>query len=383
MKKLARNTLAGAAIAAVAFTMAPAPTAMADPADPPRTVAEAKKQVAELEQQSAALDQKFVAAQEKYKAAEKSLASKKRDLGAQEKKVEELRKAVGAIALAQYQNRGVDTTTKLMVSSSPDALLKDLSLQERMNDRQRAVLQDYQIQLGNLADLQRSAQADSATMKQATEEMDKARKDSGAKLAEAERTLDRLTAEERARIEAQRRAEAERARQAAEDQREEAADDNTGGNNNNNNNNDNGNQGRDNSNSRNQDRAKQDDKSDNGPTAPASGRGAAAVASAKSKLGSPYVMGGTGPSYDCSGLTMTSWSAAGVSIPRTSQAQYAATKRISRADLQPGDLVFYYGGITHVAMYVGNGQIIHAPNSRSVVKYDSIDSMPVAGYGRV
>lgn len=355
---------------------------MADPSEPPRTVAQAKKLVEDLEQESAAIDQKWLAAQQKYESAEKSLKAKKRDLGAQEKKVAELRKAVGAIALAQYQSRGVDTTTKLMVSSSPDALLKDLSLQERMNDRQRVVLQDYQIQLGNLADLQRSAEVDSATMKQATADMAKARKDSEAKLAEAERTLERLTAEEQARIEAARRAEAERARQAAEDEQNEQNEqneqsDDTGGNN------DNGNQNRDNSNSRNQDRSKSNDNQDKGPTAPVSGRAAAAVASAKSKLGSPYVMGGTGPSYDCSGLTMTSWAAAGVSIPRTSQAQYSGTKRISRDELQPGDLVFYYGGISHVAMYVGNGQIIHAPNSRSVVKYDSISSMPIVGYGRV
>lgn len=364
LKRLARNTLAGAAIAAVAFTMIPAGSALADPADPPRTVAEAQELVDELKQQSAALDQDWLAAQEKYQAAEKARKAKERDLAAQQEEVEELREAVAAIALTQYQNRGVDNTTKLIVSSSPDALLNDLALQGRINERQRVILQDYQTELGNLSALGRSAKADAAAMKQATEEMDKARKASQAKLDEAEEVLDRLTAEERARIEAARRAAEEAARRAAED-----------------NNNDNSQSRETNPNSRNNERKAKEDKP-KPPPVPSSGRGAAAVASAQSKLGAPYVWGGTGPGYDCSGLTSTSWRAAGVSLPRTSQAQYSSTKRISRGELQPGDLVFYYRGITHVAIYVGNGQIIHAPSTGSVVQYASMDSMPIAGYGR-
>lgn len=365
LKRLARNTLAGAAIAALAFTLVPAGSAVADPADPPRTVAEAQELVDELKQESAALDQKWVAADEDYKAAEKSRKAKERDLTAQQKEVEDLRQAVAAIALTQYQNRGVDDTTKLIVSSSPDELLKDLALQGRINDRQRVALQDYQTELGNLSALERSAEVDSAAMKQATEEMGKARKASQKKLDEAEEILGQLTAEERARIEAARRAEEQAARRAAESRSN------------------NDNQSRsNNSNSRDNDRkAKSEDKKETPPPV-ASGRGGAAVASAQSKLGAPYQWGGTGPGYDCSGLTSTSWQAAGVSIPRTSQAQYHSSKRVSRAELQPGDLVFYYPGITHVAIYVGNGQIIHAPSTGSVVQYASMDSMPIVGYGR-
>lgn len=379
LSKIARTSIAGAALAAVTLTLSPVgPAAFAEPDEKPETVAEAKSLVQELRQKSAAYDQKYVAAQEKYEKAKKSLASKKRDLAEQQAEVDELRKAVAAIALAQYQSRGVDTTTKLIVSPSPEALLRDLGLQQRMSVRQRTTLQDYQTELANLADLRRSAETDSTAMEKALTEMDEARKESKSKLSEAERILQQLTEEQRRRLEAQRRAEAEQARRAAEaaeqeqqqDQQEQARQDDG--------------ERRTTSNSRSNERKSTSEKSEPKKTSvPVSGRAAAAVASAKSKLGAPYVYGGTGPGYDCSGLTMTSWAAAGVSIGRTTGAQWAGLQPISRGQLKPGDLVFYYSGISHVGMYVGNGTIIHAPNSTTVVKYAPIDMMPVAGYRRV
>ena len=116
-------------------------------------------------------------------------------------------------------------------------------------------------------------------------------------------------------------------------------------------------------------------------------RAAEAVAYAESKLGDAYVYAGAGPSvYDCSGLTMEAWAAAGVSLTHNAAAQYDETERISASQLEPGDLVFYdYGeGITHVAIYVGNGMVIHAPHSGTDVQYGQINVVgPVAGYGRV
>ncbi|WP_051705198.1 transglycosylase family protein [Streptomyces sp. NRRL S-455] len=95
---------------------------------------------------------------------------------------------------------------------------------------------------------------------------------------------------------------------------------------------------------------------------------ARAVAYARAQLGKPYVYGATGPgAYDCSGLTMSAWRAAGVSIPRTSQAQWAGLARVSPSAVQPGDLVVY-NGATHVALYVGNGQIIEAPRPGKTVQ---------------
>ncbi len=117
--------------------------------------------------------------------------------------------------------------------------------------------------------------------------------------------------------------------------------------------------------------------------APVSSKAAAAIAFAKAQLGKPYVYGAEGPdAYDCSGLVQAAWKAAGVSIPRVTTDQFAAGTKVSTSQLQPGDLVFYYAGISHVGMYLGNGQIIHAPNARSVVKIVPVDSMPIAGATR-
>jgi cell wall-associated NlpC family hydrolase len=111
-----------------------------------------------------------------------------------------------------------------------------------------------------------------------------------------------------------------------------------------------------------------------------SGRGAgAAIAFALSQLGDPYVWGATGPgSWDCSGLTMGAWAHAGVQLPHYSVAQYEQTKHISADELRPGDLIFWADDpsdpstIFHVAMYLGNGRMIHAPRTGKPVKLENV-----------
>jgi cell wall-associated NlpC family hydrolase len=108
-----------------------------------------------------------------------------------------------------------------------------------------------------------------------------------------------------------------------------------------------------------------------------------AVTFAYNAIGLPYVYGSGGPnSYDCSGLTSAAWNAAGKSLPHNAAAQYSATTRISRSQLQPGDLVFYRSN-GHVAIYVGGGQIIDASRAGQPVKKRTIDIMTPNGYGRV
>jgi peptidoglycan DL-endopeptidase CwlO len=106
--------------------------------------------------------------------------------------------------------------------------------------------------------------------------------------------------------------------------------------------------------------------------APSSGA-AAAIAYARAQIGKPYQWGASGPgSFDCSGLTMMAWAAGGVSLPHFSGAQYADTAHIPIADLEPGDLVFFGSDIHHVGLYIGNGQMIDAPDTGSFVRVDSI-----------
>jgi peptidoglycan DL-endopeptidase CwlO len=115
------------------------------------------------------------------------------------------------------------------------------------------------------------------------------------------------------------------------------------------------------------------------PTPPAppavSGAAGRAVAAAYSQLGVPYVFATAKPgvSFDCSGLTSWAWSQAGVSIPRTSQAQWAGLPHVSLDQIQPGDLIFYYSDVHHVAIYVGNGSVIHAPFTGSTVSFGSMN----------
>jgi len=110
-------------------------------------------------------------------------------------------------------------------------------------------------------------------------------------------------------------------------------------------------------------------------TGPASGRAAAAVRFAYAQLGKPYVYGASGPnSYDCSGLTMRAWGAAGVSLPHNAAAQQADTRPVSYGDLQPGDLVFFGSPAYHVGIYIGGGRMIAAPHTGDVVKIQSVSA---------
>jgi cell wall-associated NlpC family hydrolase len=94
-----------------------------------------------------------------------------------------------------------------------------------------------------------------------------------------------------------------------------------------------------------------------------------AVWTALDQRGEPYRYGAAGPnSFDCSGLTSYAWKRAGVNIPRTSRAQANFGRAVSKANLRPGDLVFFYSPVSHVAMYIGNGRIVHASTYGQPVK---------------
>ncbi|ROT32419.1 C40 family peptidase [Micromonospora sp. HM5-17] len=113
------------------------------------------------------------------------------------------------------------------------------------------------------------------------------------------------------------------------------------------------------------------------------GNAGKAVTFAYNAIGTPYVYGAEGPDgYDCSGLTKAAWRAAGKSLPHNAAQQWSVVVHISRSALKPGDLVFY-SGLGHVAIYVGDGKVIHAPRPGESVKLASVDMMPPYGYGRV
>ncbi|WP_327183770.1 C40 family peptidase [Streptomyces sp. NBC_01334] len=115
----------------------------------------------------------------------------------------------------------------------------------------------------------------------------------------------------------------------------------------------------------------------------ASVQGKKAVQFATAQIGKPYVWGAEGPdSFDCSGLTSEAWRSAGQVIPRTSQEQWKQLPHIAVEDMRPGDLIIYFDDASHVALYVGDGAIIHAPRPGRTVTLAGAGSMPILGVVR-
>lgn len=113
------------------------------------------------------------------------------------------------------------------------------------------------------------------------------------------------------------------------------------------------------------------------------GTAAKAVAFALAQVGKPYIYGATGPhAYDCSGLTQAAWRAAGVAIPRTSEAQWRGLTHVSRSNIRIGDIVVYYSGASHVGLYIGGGKVIEAPNPRHTIRVAKMTAQPILGIVR-
>ncbi|GAA5123961.1 C40 family peptidase [Pseudonocardia adelaidensis] len=111
---------------------------------------------------------------------------------------------------------------------------------------------------------------------------------------------------------------------------------------------------------------------------------AAALDHAMSKIGSPYRYGASGPNaFDCSGLVSWAYKKVGKALPRTSRAMSNVGTPVSRADLQPGDLVFFYKPVSHVGIYIGNGKIVHASTRKSPVKISDMSRMKFNSARRV
>ena len=112
-------------------------------------------------------------------------------------------------------------------------------------------------------------------------------------------------------------------------------------------------------------------------------RGGRAAQKACSLVGKPYVFGANGPdSYDCSGLTQAAWGSVGVHLEHYTKDQWGEGKPVSQSQLQPGDLVFYYSDLHHMAIYIGGGMVVHAPHTGDHVRMAPIDRGPIAGYRR-
>ncbi|WP_437011106.1 NlpC/P60 family protein [Streptomyces sp. enrichment culture] len=299
----------------------------------------------------------YNAANEKAAEQEKRLTVLRKDLTRAEKRVKDLRDLAGAAARTQYRGGDLAATgIQLLLGDHPDQALDEASQARQamrglvnVSETQKTARQELSEQTEaatkELREL-KSSRADKAAAKQKIEK----------KIATAERIEAGLEAEQTRRLAALER---QRAREA------EARWTQSGG-----------------SSGGSAGKGKGSGGAPGGGTQ-ASGAAAKAVGFAMAQIGKPYVWGAVGPSsYDCSGLTSAAWAAAGHPIPRTSQAQWGGLTRVSLSSARPGDLIIYYNDATHVGMYIGGGQIVHAPRPGRSITTAPAASMPVLGVVR-
>ncbi|MGW3116413.1 NlpC/P60 family protein [Streptomyces sp. NPDC001107] len=322
------TVLTTAAAAAVAIS---AQAANAAPSEKP-SKDEVKAKVDKLYEAAEQATEKFNGAKEKQEKLQKEISTIQDNVARGQEELNQLRDTMGLAAAAQYRTGSIDSSLQLFLSSNPDDYLDKASTADQLSAQQVEALKKIQEKQRELAQERAEASDKLKDLASTRAELGKKKKDIQGKLAEAQKLLNSLTAAERAALAA---ADARASRSSAS-------------------------------------------RVDLGDAPPASGRAAAAFQAAQTQLGKPYVYGATGTaSYDCSGLTSWAYAQAGVSIPRTSQAQANAGTRIySESQLKVGDLVLFYGDLHHVALYAGNGQVIHAPRTGTTVRYESINNMP-------
>ncbi|WP_415952449.1 NlpC/P60 family protein [Streptomyces sp. KLOTTS4A1] len=314
-------------------------------ADPRLTPAQVKAKVDKLYHEAEIATEEYNGAREKADKARKAVDKLQDEAARKTARLNKARTALGLAATEQYRSGTIDPTMQLALADDPEQFLRRNALMDRTAGRQVHAVEGVRRDLREVERLRAKAKerldelhAHEADLKQHKTKITK-------KLDRARELLATLTAAQRA---------AYAARPSGHHPSAAPADASTT-------------------------RA-----TPRGSLKAPNARAAQAVAYAYSALGSPYVWGATGPNaFDCSGLTQAAYRSAGVSLPRTTYTQINAGKRVSRGELAPGDLVFFYSGISHVGLYVGGGQMIHAPNPSAPVRLAPVDSMPFAGATRV
>ncbi|MFE7329213.1 NlpC/P60 family protein [Streptomyces sp. NPDC057565] len=305
-------------------------------AEPQPTPTRIKAAVDRLYHDAEVATEQYNGAKEEATAAARSLNALRDEAARRTERLNASRKALGSLAAAEYRTGGLDPAVQLALSSDPDQYLQRASYVEWASDRQAAEVSNVQRQVTEIAQLRTEAKNELAALTARRADLKKHRTTVRARLADARRLLDTLSPAERSGFERVGAARADRSAPRL------------------------------------------------GTTQAPNARAAEAVAFAYGALGKPYVWGATGPSsFDCSGLTQAAWRSAGVSLPRTTYTQINAGRHVPRSELVPGDLVFFYSGVSHVGLYIGDGQMIHAPHPGAPVRIAPIDNMPFAGATRV
>ncbi len=333
----------GLTTAALATVTLLSETADAAPARPAPTAKEVQAKVDALNHQAETATQRYDQAQVTT-TRERTRANALLDQvarGAQQ--LNTARQTLGQYAAEQYRTGGLGQTATFLLTPNPQGFFEQAQLMKRATAQQTRALTDFEDQQASTARQRTKAARSLQELTTAQEQLAADRHTVQTKLRQAQTLLNSLNAAQKAKLAA-----LQRQKEAAE---QAAAARLTG--------------------------------SGGVSSAEYAAKAAKAIAFARAQLGKPYVWGATGPtSYDCSGLTQAAWAAAGVSLPRTTWDQVKAGKRVSISDLEPGDLVFYNSDISHVAMYIGGGQIIQAPHTGAVIDIQPVTEMPIYGATR-
>ncbi|MFD8812805.1 NlpC/P60 family protein [Streptomyces sp. NPDC059627] len=297
--------------------------------------ADSRAEVDRLYQQAEEATEAYDKADERAGTLRREVNDSQDRIARQQQRINTMREALGSLAGAQYRSGGIDPTVALLFSDDPQEYLDRASLLDRIDVRRAGQLRQLRTAMRELAQERTEAAGKLGELEHSRRAVASHKAVVERKLAKARQLLNAMPAVDRAAFEHS---------------------------------------------SRGDDRADLPDLSD--ATAP-DGRAAAAIAAARSALGKPYVWGASGPSgFDCSGLMQWSYAHAGIHLPRTSQEQRYAGHQVPLSQAQPGDLVVYRSDASHVAMYVGNGQVIHAPYPGAPVRYDPVGMMPVSSVTR-
>ncbi|WP_328426685.1 C40 family peptidase [Streptomyces sp. NBC_00443] len=327
---------------------APSPTPSASPSSSaPATVSNkdleaVRKKLEKLYHDAAVATDEYNAAEEAAEKQSAEIVSLAKKIVKGQERLAELKKRAGAAAAAQYRSGGLPDEAHLMLSDDPQAFL----------DGTGRVLQGQRATKGLLAEMTRTQQDLEQYAKDASAQWQKLEAGRKAKAAAKKKIKKQIAAAE----ELESQLEEEEKDRLAELEEQAAYKAQT---------------------------AWLDSGILKDIKGKASEKGREALEYATAQLGKPYEWGAEGPkTYDCSGLTSQAWASAGRGIPRTSQEQWKQLKRIDIEDMRPGDLIIYNADASHVAMYVGDGAIVHAPRPGRTVTVAGAGTMPILGVVR-
>ena len=297
-----------------------------------------RNQVRDLQAQAESATERYNEAQVRLTDIQSDLDSLERKVTREKRNLGEISAAVDELARSAYTSGGVDTSLQVLLADDPNEFLAQAAALDQVAMSQASSLRRTQTARLRLAQAEAELKQKQDSAKSVRNEMKDAKEEANERLNAAEGVLSGLEAEERARI-AQLAAKERKAALAAAAAAARQID-------------------------QSQSQGQQNGPSAGGGGFSGGGRAATAVRYALAQVGDRYVAATSGPNtFDCSGLTMTAWRQAGISLPHYSYSQYSKSRKIPLSQAQPGDLIFYFGGsVHHVGMYIGNGKMVHAAN---------------------